>query len=65
MADTWQNIEEEAALRKQHLIDEELRAAIERAKPRSKKTRKVNPWISLGSEVRRSFTQQLTQRDSV
>jgi hypothetical protein len=49
--DVWQYIEEESAVRKQLLIDEELRAAIERAKPRSKKAHKVKPWISLGSEV--------------
>jgi hypothetical protein len=51
--DVWQYIEAESAVRKQLVIDEELRAAIERAKPRSKKARKIKPWISLGSEVSR------------
>lgn len=44
-------IEEEGARRRQLLIDEQLRAALERAKPRSQKQRKVKPWISLGSEL--------------
>ena len=50
--DTWNYIIEEGARRAQLLKDEELRAAIERSKPRSKKERKPKPWVSLGSEVR-------------
>ncbi len=50
-ADTWQFIKDETARRKQLLHDEQVRAAIEKAKPRSKKARKVKPWVSLGSEV--------------
>lgn len=49
--DTWIYIAEEGARRKQLLIDEQLRAAMERSKPRSKKARKPKPWVSLGSEV--------------
>ncbi len=45
-ADVWQYIEDEKARRKQLLIDEELRVAIERAKPRSQKRHIVKPWIS-------------------
>ncbi len=51
-ADTWSFIESESERRRQLLRDEELRAAIEKAKPRSKKARKVKPWVSQGSEVR-------------
>jgi len=51
VADTWSFIVEEGARRKQLLVDEQIRAALERAKPRSKKARKVKPWVSQGSEV--------------
>ncbi|GAX83067.1 hypothetical protein CEUSTIGMA_g10493.t1 [Chlamydomonas eustigma] len=51
VADVWNYIEEETARRQQLRIDEELRAAIERAKPRSQKKRIVKPWNSRGSEL--------------
>jgi len=50
-ADVWEGIDAEVARRKQLQRDEEIRAAIEKAKPKSKKKRVVKPWISLGSEV--------------
>lgn len=33
----------------------QIRTAIEKAKPRSKKVHKVKPWISMGSEVGVSY----------
>lgn len=52
VAETWMFIETESLRRKQLLRDEEIRAQIEKSKPRSKKARKIKPWESLGSEVR-------------
>lgn len=54
VADIWTYILEESARRKQLLVDEQIRAAIEKSKPRSKKARKAKPWVSQGSEVRHS-----------
>jgi dynein intermediate chain 3, axonemal len=52
VAERWQYVVSEGTRRAQLLVDEQLKAAIEKAKPRSKKARKVKPWVSLGSEVR-------------
>ncbi len=50
-ADALAFIESERERRKQLLIDEQLRAALEKLRPRSQKKRVVKPWISLGSEA--------------
>lgn len=50
-ADTWRGIQEEAERRARLLELEAAHAAAEKAKPRSKRVRKVKPWQSMGSEV--------------
>ncbi|GLC44506.1 hypothetical protein PLESTB_000065900 [Pleodorina starrii] len=50
-AEVWRGIGEEAARRAALLELEAAHAAAERAKPRSKRARKVKPWQSMGSEV--------------
>ncbi|GIL86238.1 hypothetical protein Vretimale_13768 [Volvox reticuliferus] len=49
--DLWRSISEEAARRAKLLELEAAHAAAERAKPRSKRARKVKPWQSMGSEL--------------
>lgn len=45
-ADRWEGVIVEEERRKQLLIDEELRLAIEKSKPRSQKKRIIKPWVS-------------------
>lgn len=51
-AAVWRGIGEEVARRAALLELEAAHAAAEKAKPRSKRVRKVKPWQSMGSEVR-------------
>ncbi len=46
------HLQEEAERRARLLELEAAHAAAEKAKPRSKRVRKVKPWQSMGSEVR-------------
>ncbi|PNW72384.1 hypothetical protein CHLRE_16g674515v5 [Chlamydomonas reinhardtii] len=50
-AAVWRGIGEEVARRAALLELEAAHAAAEKAKPRSKRVRKVKPWQSMGSEV--------------
>ena len=50
-AQHWEFIIAEGERRKQLLVDEEIRAQLEKAKPRSQKKRAVKPWVGLQQGV--------------